>query len=280
MIRRDSEKRCPERGGSDLPPTMSTQPYLPREICDHIIDIFHDDPETLKRCCLVSKSWVPRTQKHLFSYVTFKSADYPKWRKTFPDPMNSPACYTQTLTVDGVLGCPEEMRQIESFSRIERLIVERPSQWAELPDGILYLSPFYKAAPSMKSLHVDSTVLPCSQVFNLVRSLPLLEDLTLITRGVDDGAGAKPSTPAPSPALTGNFELVASVGMEIILRILLGLQGGLRFRELRLSCCNVEDLTLVEELVLACSDTLESLDITCRIYRTSNPTSSLDRLVT
>ena len=102
---------------------MSTQPRLPQEVCDYIVDLLYDDPETLKRCCLVSKSWVPRTQKHLFARVFFKSADYPKWRKTFPDPTDSPSCYTQTLVVDGGLGGAEGMRYIESFSRVKLLVV-------------------------------------------------------------------------------------------------------------------------------------------------------------
>ena len=45
---------------------------LPPEILDLIIDHLHDEPATLKTCCVVSKSWVPRTRKHLFALVEFR----------------------------------------------------------------------------------------------------------------------------------------------------------------------------------------------------------------
>ncbi|KAF9645264.1 hypothetical protein BDM02DRAFT_3073690, partial [Thelephora ganbajun] len=53
--------------------TMSSphQSHLPPEILDYIVDLLHDEPETLKQCCLVSKSWVSRTRKHLFANVEF-----------------------------------------------------------------------------------------------------------------------------------------------------------------------------------------------------------------
>ena len=104
-------------------------PYLPPEILDHIVDLLHDNRETLKECCLVSRSWVPRTQEHLFAHVEFKSEpDYDKWKKAFPDPIGSPAYHAHTLTVDGSLRGAEDGGWIQSFSRVERLIVA--GDWA------------------------------------------------------------------------------------------------------------------------------------------------------
>ena len=72
--------------------------YLPPEILDHIIDLLHDEPESLKACCIVSKSWIPRTRKYLFAKVEFASVkDFEK--ETFPDPSNSPAYHTRALFV-------------------------------------------------------------------------------------------------------------------------------------------------------------------------------------
>ncbi|KAF9642961.1 hypothetical protein BDM02DRAFT_3104213, partial [Thelephora ganbajun] len=53
--------------------TMSNphKPHLPPEILDYIVDFLYNEPETLKQCCLVSKSWVPRTRKHLFADINF-----------------------------------------------------------------------------------------------------------------------------------------------------------------------------------------------------------------
>ena len=244
---------------------MSNHHHLPQEVRDYIVDHFYDDPETLKRCCLISKSWVPRARKHLFSIVTFKSADYSKWRKTFPDLMNSPAHHTRTLTVDGALGSAEEIWWIQSFSRVERLIVERTPR-AEPQPNVLCLAPFYGLGPSLKSLRVHCTVLRHSQVFDLICSLPLLEDLALRASNVDDRSCARLPAPTLSPTLTGILKIFVPEDMEIILCSLHSLQGGLHFRKLQLSWCRVRDLILVEELVVACSDTLECLDVAGRIY--------------
>jgi len=70
----------------------SHRSHLSPEILDYIIDLLHDKQETLKERCLVSKPWVPRTQKHLFADIMFRSAvDIELWKKTFPDHSSSPA---------------------------------------------------------------------------------------------------------------------------------------------------------------------------------------------
>ena len=173
---------------------MSNRRRLPQEVRDHIVDRFHDDPETLKRCCLVSKSWVPRTQKHLFSTVNFKSAYYPKWQKVFPDPKDSPARHTRTLTVDSALGSAEEIRWIQSFSRVERLIVE--CTWAGYYDTVS-LVPFCKLVGSRVrwfNASFVSTLVTCPSLqtsYGLFRlTHQRRQDLTsqLRTRRVPDGS--------------------------------------------------------------------------------------------
>ena len=270
-------KTDPKRRQPLTSSTMSNQHRLPQEICDHIIDLFQGDSEMLKRCCLVSKSWVPRTQKRLFSHVAFKAVDYPKWRRAFPDPRNSPACYTHTLMVDGPLGSAEEREWIESFSRVERLIVE--GTWTKSYNPV-FLDPFRKLAPSLKSLCVNSALFPLSYVFDLICFLPLLENLTVWAHNINDRSNARIPTPANSPALTGVLKLFASRDVEVTSRLLLGLRGGLRFRELHLSCCHVQGLTSVEELVMACSSTLKFLDIDCEIYGMPNSVSLPNRSLT
>jgi len=49
-----------------------SNPGLPPEILDYIVDFLHDNQNALKRCCLVSKSWIPRTRKHLFADIRFE----------------------------------------------------------------------------------------------------------------------------------------------------------------------------------------------------------------
>ena len=41
-----------------------SNPDLPPETVDCIVDFLHDNPKTLRNYCLVAKSWVPRTRRH------------------------------------------------------------------------------------------------------------------------------------------------------------------------------------------------------------------------
>jgi hypothetical protein len=54
----------------------------------------------LKACCLVSKSWIHRTREYLFAHVEFSMKSHIEvWKKAFPDPSNSPARYTRSLSI-------------------------------------------------------------------------------------------------------------------------------------------------------------------------------------
>ena len=255
--------------------TTTAYPDLPPEILDYIIDLLHDHPEALRRCCLASKSWVSRTRKHLFVDVKFRSDnELDSWKKTFPDPMNSPAYHARTLTVECNPGDTEGSSWVESFSRVERLVVD--CTWVTFDIACIILVPFHKLAPSLKSILVTSFLLPCSQIFDLIHSLLVLEDLTLICDDVlnPSGLNKPPTVTSTPPALTGALELFVFDGLARILRPLLNLPGGLRFRRLELAWCSEPDLSLVMELMTACSNTLEWLDIGCEIYGTLGSISS------
>lgn len=251
-------------------------PYLPPEILDHIVDFLHNNSEALHRCSLVSKSWVSRAQKHIFADIRLRShRDFDLWQKTFPDPADSPAHHTRTLTVE----CnPVEVgggSWAQGFSRVERLVVDRT--WVAVDIGCIFPVPFDNLALSLKSLLVDSFLLPSSQIFDLIRSLLVLEDLTLMCHNVlcADESNRPPAVTSASPKLTGTLGLFVSEGMAQGLRPLLDLPGGLHFRRLELMWCGKPDLPFVTELVTACSDTLEHLDIGCDIYGTLGSVASL-----
>ena len=73
----EAEEQTTERrqNGSFIPSGQTTMPdpHLPRETLDYIIDFLHIKPETLRECCLVSKSWILYTRKHLFAHIKFRS---------------------------------------------------------------------------------------------------------------------------------------------------------------------------------------------------------------
>ena len=131
--------------------TTMTNPRLPPEILDYILDTLHGETKTLWDCCIVAKSWIPRTRKHLFADVNFSSPkDLESWKKAFPDPSNSPACYTHTLSVkfpqvvtaaDG-----EEDGWIRTFSRVVCLAVD--TRMSNPDDSEVSLPPSMDSRPS------------------------------------------------------------------------------------------------------------------------------------
>jgi len=199
---------------------MMTNPYFPPETLDSIIDLLNDEPETLKRCCLVSKSWVPRTRKHLFAHIEFRSpSDLGSWKKAFPDVANSPGYYARTLIVgyarlvtasDGEEG--GWIRLIRAFSGVTCLVVKggfKHGGGIRASEGSL--TPFRGISLTLKSLRLGPILLPYPGLFDFILSFPLLEDLGLT--GFDDPQfnGNRPpdepqtAIPSTSPPFTGTL---------------------------------------------------------------------------
>ncbi|KAF9778708.1 hypothetical protein BJ322DRAFT_486083 [Thelephora terrestris] len=213
--------------------------HLPPEICDHIVDLLHGEPETLKACCLVSKSWVSCARNHLFGEVAFRSLnDLKAWEETFPDPANSPACHTRSLFIACAQDIPTavvgEGSWIDEFSSVVRL--------------------------SVLSAHEACSA---SQLIKLVCSLPLLEDLDVAGQVVDDHKDDGTITQFPtSPPLTGTLKLDLVQGIEAITRQLLELPNGIHFRMLKFKWyLGRDDPRWTVATMEACSGTLESIDI-------------------
>ena len=258
----------------------SSPPHLPPEILDYILDFLHDDRDTLQQSCLTSKSWVPRTRRHLFSKVTFRSAaNLESWKQTFPDHSNSPACYTQILTVE----CPEAVKiadagaeggWIRAFSRVVQLNVHgeraRGRRGISLPS--FSLIPFHGFSHVLKRLCIICGFLPTTQVFDLISTLPLLEDLLLSTDGLDDGntSGSvmSPTVLQDSPAFTGTLGLFISGGIDATARQLLCLPNGLRLGGLALSRSHERETEWLNALIAGCSGTLRHLSVDCFIRST------------
>ena len=240
-----------------LAQTMMTNRCLPPEILDYIVDILQDSPETLSQCCLTSKSWVLRTRKHLFAAVKFCTlGDIEAWKMTFPDPSNSPAHHTRSLSIYclEVVTAADAAKGgwIRTFSRVVRLDVINGKDH----DLRTYL-PLFR--DTLKSFSLSSFYIRYSQIIDLIYSFPLLEDLTLIGGSHDDGEPPTASLPSTPPALTGTLWLRLIWGLSPMVRRLLDLPGGLHFRELWLHSESTEDLLSAGKLVEGCSDTLEYL---------------------
>jgi hypothetical protein len=149
---------------------------------------------------------------------------------------------------------------VATFSSVTRLYLD-----CSTPSDS-FIVPFHNFSPTLKYLYLSCFVLPVPQLFNLIHSLPLLEDLALVSGNAtnDDGLN-EPQTavpPSTSPAFTGTLELLLFPRTLCIPRRLLELPNGLRFRKLKLTWSEEGGLRSVAGLVKACSGTLEFLDIT------------------
>ena len=245
-----------------------TRPYLPVELLDYILDFLHDARDAIESCCLVSKSWIPRTRQILFADVAFDSPEkLQSWKNMFPDPSTSPAWHTRSLfikfsrTIAAV--DTEEGGWITSFSRVVCLKVD--TRGATVND----LIPLHGFSPVVESLHAIISCHHSSPIFDLVLSFPSLMDLSTISDcslAFHNDAFDRESLltqPSSRLSLIGSLSLSVRRGMHPIAPRLLTLQGGLRFRRLKLTCFYVGDFSLATKLVGSCRSTLEDLEVEC-----------------
>ena len=249
---------------------------LPPELLDHVVDLLHNNEHALRNCCLVSKSWIPRTRKHLFADISLDAKGLRSWKEAFPDPSESPACHAKTLSVDcfKVVATTdaETGGWIRAFCHVVHLEVGG-SRWTDPYERPESLVPFHRSPPTTGSLITKTHILSSSQIFDLILLFPLLEDLTVSTHGAltdSDGPDGLPTTDHPStPPMTGSLRFIQEKEGMSLARRLLSLPGGIHFRKLTLRLSCEEDLVLAGALVAQCSQTLESLDIACELSGSS-----------
>jgi len=229
---------------------------FPPETLDLIIDYLHDEPTTLRTCCVVSKSWVQRTRRHLFAHVEFSDPYYIKlWKETFPDPSNSPAHHTHTLSVSGTPVILATDAAVGGWIHTFRNVIHLSLSYI----GQTSLLPFYALSPTLRSLSLTQVPL---DAFDIVCFFPLLEDLALVDLfDVEDRGGWK--VPSVPPKLTGTLDFRMSYRPRPVARRLLDLPGGLHFSEIFVMFFS-EDVESVMDAVSRCSDSLELL--TLRFY--------------
>ena len=254
---RSRTSRNPSVYRTAMPPT------LPPEILDLIVDHLGGEPITLKLCCLVSNLWVPRTRRHLFARVEFDPEKSPieSWMKTFPDPSNSPAHYTRSLSISDLpilaASSSNPHTWICAFRHLECLSISMT--WSDdVQDALL---PFHGLSPTLRSLSIACHLTPLSDIFDFVCSFPSIEDLELTS--VHYGPADTWIIPQASPKFTGVLRIgKASTlhGTRSAIRCLVDLPDGLHFSKILADGCCETELTI--DLLPRCFDTLETLRIT------------------
>jgi len=232
---------------------------LPSEILDLIADHLHDEPDTLKACSLISKSWVPRARRHLFAHVEFGSTIQP-WIGAFPDPSSSPAHHTRTLRIRDLgsvtAAGPGVGHWIRAFHSVVHLHLDSSCDRYGNP-----VSLFHGLSPAVKSLHLYLIPIPYLEIFDFVCSFPLLEDFIFSPSGYEGDADIW-IAPLTSPRLTGLLELEGTIaGIRFIVRRMLDFPNSLHFTKIVLAGLSGMDFESITSLVSRCSDTLESLNV-------------------
>ena len=166
-----------------------SRPRFPPEIFDHLIDLLRNNRGTLKQCCLVSKSWISRTRKHLFARIEFRSGP-----RFVEEDISGPYELTRTLAIDLREGNIEDDDWIRGFSCVKQLSL------SAFHAIVSSFDPFYNLSSSLISLHLCSYFIHL-RVFHFIRSLPLLEDLTLTGDGIlRHGGSGGPRTVVQAPS--------------------------------------------------------------------------------
>ena len=252
--------------------TTTTMPeHLSQEIIDSIIDLSRDNPEVLRNCSLVSKSWVARARKYLFERIKFEdSSKLEKWKKTFQDPERSPAYHVRYLTVY----CPRKVTAedgegdgwIRSFTNLKRLEIYDEQKRAIHAGSEHVFTHFRKFLPTVESLSVNFSYALVSQVLGLVCSFPSLKDLEICGDNLYDDINSG-TVFTFSPEFTGT--LVLNCAPRDVTHRLLGLPGGLRFRQIEWNSHYNEERRHegMKELVEGCSSTLGIMKIDFGGYR-------------
>ncbi|KAF9780898.1 hypothetical protein BJ322DRAFT_1213540 [Thelephora terrestris] len=229
-------------------------PFLPPEILDLIVDHLHNEPTVLKACCVVSKSWIPRSRRYIFARVKLDSIrSIESWAKAFPDPFDSPAYYTRNFWVHGLgVVSADVLPWIRSFGQVEELTMNMFGSRG------VSLTQLHGFTLTLKSLHLTRVCATVSEIITLICSVPLLEDLSLSSKARDIRADGPWATPLVPPKLTGSLLLHGE--SRSIARGLSELLDGPHFSTIGVRC-NAEDIDseTITDLVSKCSESLETL---------------------
>jgi len=140
---------------SFLPSTVMPQPRLPQELTDYIIQYNQDDIETLKACATVSRSFLPISQKSIFSEITLSAPKISHPRLTLCQKLHqrlssSPhlANYVRHLKVSEGIG-------ISSGEGSSELISRLGFQWVHTDKTLGLVLEILK---NVKSIRFDSPV--------------------------------------------------------------------------------------------------------------------------
>jgi len=253
-------------------------PYLPQEIKDQVIDLLHDDDETLRNCALVSRSWLRQSQKYLFAEVQICYHLLMKWCRNIAPGEDGLSSFTRKLYVSH--RSPREfetvMPHLDSFKRVESLVIfdydcmdlDNEPYLPIAPDK--YYGHFGESLRSLQLLYPSESL---GALLPLIYLFPHLDSLTiegLMAAGDEHPAPPSPSSSSPT-AFKGklHLRLLAGNDMHILSKLA---KYPLQYDYVSINGSSRELGVHFNNLISACSRTLKTLDISQKyIGRSSFP---------
>lgn len=264
-------------------------PYLPQEIKDHVIDLLHEEDETLRSCALVSRSWLRQSRKHIFADVQIRYHLLMKWCRNVPPGEDGLSSFTRRLDLSH--RSPREfeifMPHLSSFKRVESLVISDYDCMDLDNEPYLPIAPdryYGHFGESLRSLHMLYPSESLGALLPLIYLFPHLESLTiegLMAAGDEHPPPPSPNSPSPN-AFKGelHLRLLAGNDMHILSKLA---KYPLQYDHVSIGGSSRELGVHFNNLISACSRTMKTLDISQKYtgMRPFNPplsVSSCDKL--
>jgi len=159
---------------------------LPQELADKIIDEVAKDPVlrtliiSLRACSLVSRAWVHRSQKHLFSKVVFEGTNFDYWCSDVRPGKDGPSRHVTHLHCDA--GYPDVYPDVfvdhgEYFSYFTNLRTLHLSG-AGLHQ-VEYVFTFMRLRSTVRSLALEKCKMDINDLVTFLRPFTNLESLSI-----------------------------------------------------------------------------------------------------
>jgi len=246
---------------------MAVTPKIPQEVIDEILGHLGVDSDfgSLRSCTLVSRSWLPSSQRHLLHTVTFTWSGMERWLKTFPVPEKGPSHLVRDLgfRIGGGSDCaPEEFFEyIPWFTNVEKVTLLSRQGISQ----VLKISRYWRFPQTTTSLAISADAIGIAQIWDIMVRLPNLDDLSLSGASMvfDE---VPPRTEAdPRWRFGGKLQLHGMLADTHVINMLLENPTGLHFTEVEI-CCLHNSLDSTVRLVETCSKTLVKLSYKISVY--------------
>ena len=272
----------------------NARPMMAQELLDAILDHLHYDTKTLKRCALVCKSFLPTSQRHLFSTYQVSKSNMEKLMEFFT-PLTSTdsdddgngslrarvADLLNAYTTDLILSMPDDdetgFPDLPEFKNVRRVVFKGNAMGDDLEVPPFLLGTW--TSPTSKILTVEFVfrLMSGKAVLQLLYTLPaMVENVSFTSKGARHHYtsvaifrdGRVP--PDPDRAVrhlngTVKLHLGTDQSHDPLLEAMVELGDFFKFDLKRISyglSCHI-DVPHLASLVDGCKNTLEYLDITC-----------------